>query len=424
VRLEGPQQRVELGADDGRDPADDAVELLVALLRGEEQEEIHGDVDVLRVARDAELEAAAGRFVDAALDDFAVDGVVARRDREVHDADLELALGLFLERAGVPGAGGHEDGALLGEEENGFVAAEAGVADLEVVGDLAEHLEPEGVGRVVEIEQAGLEGDEGLVVADEAVAVEVGAAEGAVGDGGEHHAVPVAEVVGRAGDGDVGLAGDGVDGGADPFADGEEFAVVARGFVAAGELLEQVLVVEDAHAEERERHGHVFLHFRDVGGLHAVLVGLAERQIGDVGARVVRVGRVDVAGEREEIAVVVGQPDVGRQHGADLHDVRRGAAHELGADPLAVGALGNRVLDDDDVRVRLLVLAGHLVDAFAHAGFELPVAEADDGGAGRRLLRAVGRDDPRRPQEDGEDDEQGEIGADEGERGFEEVRHG
>ena len=164
VRLERFQQRVELGADDGRNPADDAVELFVALLRGEEHQEIHGDVDVLRVARDAELEAAAGRFVDAALDDFAVDGIVARRDREVHDADFELALGLLLERAGIPGAGGHEDGALLGEEEDGFVAAEAGVADLEVVGDLAEHLEPEGVGGIVEIEQAGFEGDEGVIV--------------------------------------------------------------------------------------------------------------------------------------------------------------------------------------------------------------------------------------------------------------------
>jgi hypothetical protein len=146
VGFEGLEEGIELGADDGGDPADDAVELFVALLGGEEEEEVEGDVEVLGIAADAEAEAGAGGFVDAAFDDAAVDGVVAGGDGEVHDADLELAGGLFLEGAGVPGAGGHEDGALLGEEEDGFVAAEAGVADLEVVGDFAEHLEPAGVG--------------------------------------------------------------------------------------------------------------------------------------------------------------------------------------------------------------------------------------------------------------------------------------
>jgi len=334
-----------------------------------------------------------------------------------------VALGLFLQRAGVPGAGGHEDGALLGEEEDGFVAAEAGVADLEVVGDFAEHLEPAGVGGVGEVEQAGLEGDEGFVVADEAVAVEVGAAEGAVGDGGEHHAVPVAEVVGGAGDGDVGDAGSGVGGGADFFADGKKLAIVEGGDVAAGDLFEEVFVIEDADAELGEGNGHVFLHFGDVGGFHAVFEGAAQGEVGDVGAGVVGVGGVDVAGEGGEVAVVVGEPDVVGEHGADLHDVGGGAAHELGADPLAVGAFGDGVLNDDDVGVLFAVEAGHFVDAFADAGFELPVAEADDDGAGGCLLGAEGGDDEGGPEEDGKDHQQGEIGADEGEQGFEEGGH-
>ena len=314
VGFEGLQEGVELGAFDGGDPADDAVEFFVAFLGGEEEEEVHGGVYVFGVAGDAELEAAAGGFVDAAFDDFAVDGVVAGGEGEVHDADFKLAAGLFFEGAGVPGAGGHEYGALLGEEEDGFVAAKAGVAGLEVVGDFAEHFEPEGVGGVVEVEEAGFEGDEGFVVADKAVAVEVGAAIGAVGEGAEHHAVPVGEVVGGAGDGDVGLAGEGVGGGADLLADGEEFAVFAGGDVAAGELFEEVFVVEDAHAEEGEGHGHVFLHFSDVGGFHAVFVGAAQGGVGEVGSLVVRVGGVDVVGEGEEVAVVVGEPDVGGEH--------------------------------------------------------------------------------------------------------------
>ena len=90
VGFEGLQEGVELGAFDGGDPADDAVEFFVAFLGGEEEEEVHGGVYVFGVAGDAELEAAAGGFVDAAFDDFAVDGVVAGGEGEVHDADFKL----------------------------------------------------------------------------------------------------------------------------------------------------------------------------------------------------------------------------------------------------------------------------------------------------------------------------------------------
>ena len=221
-------------------------------------------------------------------------------------------------------------------------------------------------------------------------------------------------MVGGAGDGDVGLAGEGVGGGGDAGADGEEFAVVEGGFVEAGELLEEGFVVEDAGAEEGEGDGHVFLHFGDVGGFHAVLVGLAEGDAFEGGAVVPGVGLGDVGGEGEEVAVVVGEPDVAGELAADLEDVGGGAAHELGGDPLAVGGFGDGVLDDfEDAAgvgglVDFLVAGGHLVEAGADAAFELPVADADDHGPLGRLLRPEHQDFPRRPQENGQHHQQGE----------------
>ena len=392
VRLEGLEHRVEFGALDAGDPADDAVELLVLLLARHEAQEVEGDIEILGGFGDREGEADVRLLEERAFDEGAVDRIVRIGQGEIHDADGELAVGLLLQAAGVPRAGRHEDGVLLHEQEHGLVAGQAAEAGLELVGQFAQHLEARLVRREVQVHEAGAVGHVGLVAAEGPVAVEIRLADGGIRQEVEHGEIPHAHVVLRAGDGGVGLAvGGRVP--ADFLAGGDEFAIGLGGLVAAGELFQQVLVVEDAHPELGEGNRHVLLHLVDEGPAHAVLDGIAQELAREFGAGVVGVRLVGVAGHREAVTVVVLQPQVPRQDAeADFEQVGGGAAHELRGGPLREHHLGDSLLHDVDVRVQLAVVLRHDLQGVAHAGFELPVADTQDDGARGRLLGAVGGD--------------------------------
>src|SRR5690606_36575322 len=93
-----------------------------------------------------------------------------------------------------------------------------------------------------------------------------------------------------------------------------------------------------------------------------------------VGAGVVGVGLFDYLTDGDQEAG--GELVVGAL--AELNDVAGGAADQLGADPLLVGALGHGDLLDADVGVEGLVVLDEHIDRLADAALQLPVGKASD----------------------------------------------